>query len=102
MLERRRKARYGSVSEGATEDVELGIPHGGHGDRDGNDDGEGMGPQESGVMNLEREVDNWDENAADHWDSADDDELMHGRPSESHGQAVVNGEGVGHGDQKKD
>lgn len=71
MLERRRKARYGSLSEGgAPEDVELGVNHAGEGSREGGAGGE-LGPQESGVMNLEQEVDNWDENAVDNWDSDD-------------------------------
>lgn len=66
MLERRRKSRYGVV-DGGSDDVELGIGIGGsstHGN-------EGLGAQESGVMNLEREVDNWDENAVDNWDTED-------------------------------
>ncbi|KAL3475024.1 hypothetical protein BJX99DRAFT_230396 [Aspergillus californicus] len=63
MLERRRKSRFGSMSEGGEDDVELGM---GHGHRDGD-----LGPQESGVTNLEREVDNWDENAVDNWDDED-------------------------------
>lgn len=62
MLERRRKARYGSLSENSAHDVELG--EGGH-------EGGGLGPQESGTMTLEQEVDNWDENAVDNWDSDD-------------------------------
>jgi hypothetical protein len=65
MLERRRKARFGALGDGAGDDVELGVGPG-HGDEN-----EGLGPQESGVMDLEREVDNWDENAADNWDSDD-------------------------------
>ncbi|KAJ5808393.1 hypothetical protein N7474_009662 [Penicillium riverlandense] len=66
MLERRRKSRFG-LMEGATDDVELGVGVGGEGARDR----EGLGPQESGVMTLEQEVDNWDENAVDNWDSED-------------------------------
>ena len=64
MLERRRKSRYGIV-DGETDDVELGVGVGGHATE------EGLGPQESGVMNLEQEVDNWDENAVDNWDTED-------------------------------
>ncbi|KAJ5749030.1 uncharacterized protein N7511_010726 [Penicillium nucicola] len=63
MMERRRQSRYGLMEDG-TEDVELGgvggSPH---------HESETMGPQESGVMNLEQEVDNWDENAVDNWDA---------------------------------
>ncbi|KAJ5155634.1 hypothetical protein N7492_008437 [Penicillium capsulatum] len=66
MLERRRKSRYGMV-DGASDDVELGVNVGGSSThRD-----EGLGAQESGVMNLEHEVDNWDENAVDNWDTED-------------------------------
>lgn len=66
MLERRRKNRFG-LMEGVTDDVELGVGVGGDSARDR----EGLGPQESGVMSLEQEVDNWDENAEDNWDSED-------------------------------
>jgi len=67
MLERRRKARYGALAddEGAGDDVELGGM--GH----GQDEESGLGPQENGVMSLEQEVDNWDENAVDRWDEED-------------------------------
>lgn len=64
MLERRRKARFGAYGDGAADDVELGVPH-------GDDDGH-LGPQETGVTTLEREVDNWDR-AVDNWDEADDE-----------------------------
>ena len=74
MLERRRKARYGSFAESSPDDVELGVNHAGE-EREA-----GLGPQESGVMNLEQEVDNWDENAVDNWDSDDGGEdTAHGR-----------------------
>ncbi|KAJ5489926.1 hypothetical protein N7453_010751 [Penicillium expansum] len=63
MMERRRQSRYGIMEEG-TEDVELGGVVG-HSRRDS----EVMSPQESGVMSLEQEVDNWDENAVDTWDT---------------------------------
>lgn len=53
--------------EDGDDDVELGVGVGGHSTRDE----EGLGPQESGVMNLEQEVDNWDENAVDNWDDDD-------------------------------
>ncbi|CEL08025.1 Putative VanZ domain protein [Aspergillus calidoustus] len=66
MLERRRKARFGSLGEGG-DDLELGM---GPGPRE--DDG--LGAQESGVMDLEQEVDNWDENAVDNWDTDDNDD----------------------------
>ncbi|KAF7596398.1 hypothetical protein BBP40_001705 [Aspergillus hancockii] len=68
MLERRRKARFGALGDGAGDDVELGVGLG-HGEI--GHENEGLGPQETGVMNLEREVDNWDENAVDNWDSDD-------------------------------
>lgn len=70
MLERRRHARYGSVSAdgGNPDDVELGVT-GRHHDDDEDDDG--LGPQETGVTSLEQEVDNWDENAVDNWDTED-------------------------------
>ena len=71
MLERRRKSRFGTI-DGGEEDVELGVGVGGSREEDG------LGPQESGVMNLEQEVDNWDENAVDNWDTEDGPE-----PSES-------------------
>lgn len=63
MLDRRRKTRY-NMMENGEEDVELGGVGPSH-------DDEGLGPQENGVMNLEREVDNWDENAVDNWDTED-------------------------------
>jgi hypothetical protein len=66
MLERRRKARFGSLSEGG-DDVELGLAPGHRED-------DGLGAQESGVMDLEQEVDNWDENAVDNWDTEDGDD----------------------------
>ncbi|KAL4924317.1 VanZ family protein [Aspergillus undulatus] len=66
MLERRRKNRFGSLGEEEDGDVELGM-----GPRHRDEDG--LEPQESGVMNLEQEVDNWDENAVDNWDEEDDD-----------------------------
>ncbi|KAL2868229.1 VanZ family protein [Aspergillus lucknowensis] len=65
MLERRRKARFGSLGDGGN-DVELGMGPG--------HDEDGLGAQESGVMNLEQEVDNWDENAVDNWDTEDGDD----------------------------
>ena len=69
MLDRRRKNRFGMM-EGGADDVELGVGTGGHASRDE----DGLGPQESGVMNLEQEVDNWDENAVDNWDTEDSPE----------------------------
>ncbi|KAJ5793655.1 hypothetical protein N7457_000254 [Penicillium paradoxum] len=63
MMERRRQSRYGLMEDG-TQDVELGGVTGGSAR-----DSETMGPQESGVMTLEEEVDNWDENAVDNWDT---------------------------------
>ncbi|KAL1957980.1 hypothetical protein VTO42DRAFT_5372 [Malbranchea cinnamomea] len=71
MLERRRKARFGALLEEAHEDVELGLSS-------VNEENH-IGPQETGVTTttttrtLEQEVDNWDENAVDEWDEADDD-----------------------------
>ncbi|KAL4953846.1 hypothetical protein BDW69DRAFT_184103 [Aspergillus filifer] len=70
MLERRRKSRFGSLGDEGDGDVELGMGPG-HRDEDG------LEPQESGVMNLEQEVDNWDENAVDNWDEEDDDQTGH-------------------------
>lgn len=72
MLERRRQARFGPLSdeldgEPREDDIELGL-------RSSESDhlNVATGPQESGVvMNLEREVDNWDENAVDNWDTED-------------------------------
>ncbi|KAH1458943.1 hypothetical protein KXW75_004374 [Aspergillus fumigatus] len=60
MLERRRKARFGALSDERGDDIELGGAGGSE---------SGLGPQESGVMSLEQEVDNWDENAVDTWDT---------------------------------
>lgn len=65
MMERRRQSRYGLMDDG-TEDVELGGVN-----RNSSGDSEVIGPQESGVMSLEQEVDNWDENAVDNWDTED-------------------------------
>ncbi|KAM5441317.1 hypothetical protein MferCBS31731_003746 [Microsporum ferrugineum] len=62
MLERRRKARFGALMGNTENDVELGLAN-------------GTGEQETGVTNvqsLEDEVDNWDENAEDNWDDAED------------------------------
>lgn len=76
MLERRRNARYGNGGGGPyadgenAEDVELGLA-GGHGHDGEEGDDRGLGPQETGVMSLEQEVDNWDENAVDTWDTED-------------------------------
>lgn len=64
MLERRRMSRFG-LMDGGEEDVELGVGVGSSREEDG------LGPQESGVTNLEQEVDNWDENAVDNWDTED-------------------------------
>lgn len=72
MLERRRKARYGSFAESSPDDVELGVNHADEGDA-------ALGPQESGTMNLEQEVDNWDENAVDNWDEDEEEDAAHGR-----------------------
>ncbi|KAH8692691.1 putative VanZ domain protein [Talaromyces proteolyticus] len=64
MMERRRKARIGALTDGggAEDDIELGLS--------GNEN-HGIGPQETGVTSLEQEVDNWDENAVDSWDTED-------------------------------
>ncbi|KAK2871850.1 hypothetical protein FQN49_002761 [Arthroderma sp. PD_2] len=62
MLERKRKARYGALMGNGDDDVELALAN-------------GSGEQESGITNaqsLEEEVDNWDENAEDNWDAAED------------------------------
>lgn len=99
MLERRRKNRFGMM-EGGADDVELGVGVGGH-----SRDEDGLGPQESGVTNLEQEVDNWDENAVDNWDTEDGPEppQHHGAPpsyqedrkasASSQGQAPVDAMG---------
>ncbi|KAJ5093058.1 hypothetical protein N7456_008919 [Penicillium angulare] len=65
MMDRRRKTRFG-VNDGGADDVELGVGVG-----HSREEEEGLGPQESGVMSLEQEVDNWDENAVDNWDTED-------------------------------
>jgi hypothetical protein len=69
MLDRRRKARFGALLDGAGDDVELGV--------NGAEHREGLNPQESGVTatrSLEQEVDNWDENAVDNWDEEGDED----------------------------
>lgn len=87
MMERRRQSRYGLMDDG-TQDIELGGV-------DGNSsrDSEVIGPQESGVMSLEQEVDNWDENAVDNWDTEDgpipDQEAA---PPSYHESGSVNGQ----------
>ncbi|EYE94616.1 VanZ family protein [Aspergillus ruber CBS 135680] len=93
MLERRRKARYGALAdeEGDGEDVELGVT--GH----GRDEESGLGPQENGVMSLEQEVDNWDENAVDNWDEEDrldeNGNDAHGQKTDGAGATAGNNEG---------
>ncbi|EED19934.1 VanZ domain protein, putative [Talaromyces stipitatus ATCC 10500] len=73
MLERRRQARFGALSddiggEPRGDDIELGLGAS-ESHRLNHED---MGPQETGVVtNLEREIDNWDENAVDNWDTED-------------------------------
>jgi VanZ family protein len=87
MLERRRKSRFGVV-DGGEEDVELGVGVGGSREE------EGLGPQESGVMNLEQEVDNWDENAVDNWDTEDGlDATAHQSTPPSYDDSQLAGEG---------
>jgi VanZ family protein len=67
MLERRRKARFGALADGRGEDdVELGVGTGGEAVPD-----RGTSGQETGVMSLEQELENWDENAVDSWDTED-------------------------------
>ncbi|KAK1145561.1 hypothetical protein N8T08_004119 [Aspergillus melleus] len=73
MLERRRKARFGAMGDGAGDDIELGHPR---------EHDDGLGPQESGVTTLEQEVDNWDENAVDNWDAEDVEESAAGTPAQ--------------------
>lgn len=95
MLERRRKNRFGMM-EGGADDVELGVGVGGH-----SRDDEGLSPQETGVTNLEQEVDNWDENAVDNWDTEDGPEPPEnqGAPPSYHGErkpsAASSGPAVG-------
>ncbi|KAL1614987.1 hypothetical protein UCDDS831_g07953 [Diplodia seriata] len=67
MLERKRRNKHYQAVPGDDVDVELGENM-----RDGGDDGEAAGGQESGVvrdpaMTVEEELDNWDENAEDDW-----------------------------------
>lgn len=88
MLERRRKARFGALGDEHEhelehpDDVELGMGLNGS-DR-------GLGPQESGVMTLEQEVDNWDENAVDTWDADEGaDEYAAPRKEGSKGSATL-------------
>lgn len=95
MLERRRHARYGSVSaDGGADDVELGVTGRHHDDEDDDD----LGPQETGVTSLEQEVDNWDENAVDNWDTEDgiedpDEDLKKGSGASGPGPAISEGTG---------
>ncbi|KAJ5104120.1 hypothetical protein N7532_004649 [Penicillium argentinense] len=89
MLERRRASRYGMM-DGADDDVELGTGVGGHSREE-----EGMGPQESGVTNLEQEVDNWDENAVDNWDTEDGAEPPETAPPSYREHEHVAEEGTG-------
>ncbi|EAW09676.1 VanZ family protein [Aspergillus clavatus NRRL 1] len=92
MLERRRKARFGALGDEHElehhDDVELGMGLNGS-DR-------GLGPQESGVLTLEQEVDNWDENAVDSWDADEGaDEYAATRREDSKSSAApATGEGV--------
>ncbi|CEJ56326.1 hypothetical protein PMG11_02534 [Penicillium brasilianum] len=86
MLDRRRKSRFGVV-DGGEEDVELGVGVGGSREE------EGLGPQESGVMNLEQEVDNWDENAVDNWDTEDGLDAAHQATPPSYDDSQLAGEG---------
>ncbi|KAF4211664.1 hypothetical protein CNMCM8980_004224 [Aspergillus fumigatiaffinis] len=88
MLERRRKARFGALGDERGDDVELGGAGGSE---------SGLGPQESGVMSLEQEVDNWDENAVDTWDAEEGaDEYSAAAPGRGPESKVspVNGEGA--------
>ncbi|KAL1637243.1 hypothetical protein SLS58_009430 [Diplodia intermedia] len=67
MLERKRRNKHYQAVPGDDVDVELGENM-----RDGGDDGEAGGGQESGIvrdpgMTVEEELDNWDENAEDDW-----------------------------------
>lgn len=88
MLERRRMSRFGMM-DGGEEDVELGVGVGGSREEDG------LGPQESGVTNLEQEVDNWDENAVDNWDTEDGPESTeHQAAPPSYHESQPAGEGA--------
>ncbi|KAJ5439768.1 uncharacterized protein N7458_010766 [Penicillium daleae] len=88
MLERRRKSRFGMV-DGGEEDIELGVGVGDSREEDG------LGPQESGVTNLEQEVDNWDENAVDNWDTEDGPEpTEHQAAPPSYHESQPAGEGA--------
>jgi hypothetical protein len=74
MLERKRRTKTSFTGEDGEEfDVEL---------------GEGLGPQEDGIVHeatLEEEVDNWDENAED-WD--DDEPTTTGSQPDDSTKAV--------------
>ncbi|OJJ51619.1 hypothetical protein ASPZODRAFT_435798 [Penicilliopsis zonata CBS 506.65] len=88
MLERRRKSRFGSLMDPNGDDVELGHP----GDRDAGD----LGPQENGIMSLEQEVDNWDENSPDNWDEPEDG------PSDPHSSSRTDDFGETAGKKRND
>ncbi|KAJ5235555.1 uncharacterized protein N7469_004723 [Penicillium citrinum] len=90
MLERRRASRYGMVDGDGDDDVELGTGVGARSREE-----EGMGPQESGVTNLEQEVDNWDENAVDNWDTEDGLEPPETAPPDYHEHGHTAEEGIG-------
>lgn len=73
MLERRRMARFGVVGGDASDNnnIELGLGGQSRSDGGGHDGATGLGPQENGVLTLEQEVDRFDENAVDSYDTND-------------------------------
>ena len=80
MLERRRIARFGGLAgDGSDNDIELGL-NGSAGAGEG-DQLNAPGPQETGVLTLEEEVDRFDENAVDSYDVADGLEEMSDSPA---------------------
>ncbi|RAL15479.1 VanZ family protein [Aspergillus homomorphus CBS 101889] len=96
MLDRRRKARFGSLGGDGADDVELGLTGGHHGEGE-----HGLGPQETGVLNLEQEVDNWDENAVDNWDTEDGPEELVGSTTTTAAEDTKRSSPPGEGDGKK-
>ncbi|KAI0206809.1 hypothetical protein F4808DRAFT_8292 [Astrocystis sublimbata] len=89
MLERKRQRRYSAVPGQEPDDLEL---------------GEGVVPQEEGILSdeaesargrsLEAEVDNWDENAEDDWDEDDEPDGDIGVSSKTQAAEQIGGEGA--------
>lgn len=109
MLERRRLARFGALAgddHGNNNDIELGIGADAHGQGDSHENSE-LGPQETGVLTLEQQVDRWDENAVDKYDMEEDAEdagaLRNTIPDRDQGSspAVAHPDGINDGGRKK-